>query len=420
MQVDSSNELAIGNLLLRAGSNEIVKRVISVFDHSAKRSANVKSISTFNLDMLEPCAEFLNIALADSEENKLYTKDSLVNRIQFELRALLPSECSECNETYIVEFEADQKPVLHSHMCFRGSHDCSAVTSFNDVLTSAPATVLSSYVWLCKSCKESSIPIKPRKSKSRHDSIVNKSNSVSQQLKEDSIDSQISSSQEITDHSTLQSSAAIDNSDLHEKSSVAATERICEKYKRGKCPHGLKGKKKHNGQICEFEHPKYCNRFCRYGKQLKFGCSKGPDCKFLHPELCKFSVKNKLCTKSDCTFIHLKGTRRQTNNSAAGHKGKAENKKSDQSKGVTKANQDQDFLELRRLLETMQTRIELLSEKVDQRSSLPQTQMPYHYPRPPSASPLQSGTVLPPYHYHYPQFLPPQRTHVPIIPHASS
>ena len=114
MQVDSSNELAIGNLLLRAGSNEIVKRVISVFDHSAKRSANVKSISTFNLDMLEPCAEFLNIALADSEENKLYTKDSLVNRIQFELRALLPSECLECNETYIVEFEAEQKPVFRS------------------------------------------------------------------------------------------------------------------------------------------------------------------------------------------------------------------------------------------------------------------------------------------------------------------
>ena len=142
---------------------------------------------------------------------------------------------------------------------------------------------------------------------------------------------------------------------------------------------------------------------------------------FFDPELCKFSVKNKLCTKSVCTFIHLKGTRRQTNNSAFGHKkGKAENKKSDPSKGVTKANQDQDFLELRRLLETMQTRIELLSEKVDQRSSLPQTQMPYHYPRPPSASPLQSGTVLPPYHYHYPQFLPPQRTHVPIIPHASS
>ena len=257
-------------------------------------------------------------------------------------------------------------------MCFRGSHDCSAVTSFNDVLTSAPATVLSSYVWLCKSCKESSIPIKPRKSKSRHDSIVNKSDSVSQQLKEDSIDSQISSSQEITDHSTLQSSAAIDNSDLHEKSSVAATERICEKYKRGKCPHGLKGKKKHNGQICEFEHPKYCNRFCRYGKQLKFGCSKGPDCKFLLPELCKFSVKNKLCTKSDCTFIHLKGTRRQTNNSAVGHKkGKAENKKSDPSKGVTKANQDQDFLELRRLLETMQTRIGLLSEIVDNSNALP-------------------------------------------------
>ena len=52
------------------------------------------------------------------------------------------------------------------------------------------------------------------------------------------------------------------------------------------------------------------------------------------------------------------------------------------------------------------TRIGLLSEIVDHRSSLPQTQMPYHYPRPPPAPPLHPGTALPLYHYHYQQFLP--------------
>jgi hypothetical protein len=46
--------------------------------------------------------------------------------------------------------------------------------------------------------------------------------------------------------------------------------------------------------------------------------------------LCKFSVKNKLCTKTDCTFIHLKGTRRNESDSAVGRKkGNADNKKSD-------------------------------------------------------------------------------------------
>jgi hypothetical protein len=144
----------IGNLLLRADSNEIAKRVISAFDYSAKKSANIKLLSNFNLDMLEPCAEFLNIALADSDGNKLYLKESLVKKIQFELSALLPSECLECEETYTVEFEPVQKPVFQCHMCFRGSHNCPAVTDFYNVLSSASADVPLSYVWLCKSCKE--------------------------------------------------------------------------------------------------------------------------------------------------------------------------------------------------------------------------------------------------------------------------
>ena len=68
---------------------------------------------------------------------KLYLKESLVKRIQFELSALLPSECMECKETYTVEFEPVQKPVFQCHMCFRGSHNCPAVTDFYNVLSSS-------------------------------------------------------------------------------------------------------------------------------------------------------------------------------------------------------------------------------------------------------------------------------------------
>ena len=51
-------KLAIGNLLLRAETNEIAKWVISVSDPFASRPANIKSLNNFNLDMLESCAEF--------------------------------------------------------------------------------------------------------------------------------------------------------------------------------------------------------------------------------------------------------------------------------------------------------------------------------------------------------------------------
>ena len=36
-------------------------------------------------------------------------------------------------------------------------------------------------------------------------------------------------------------------------SPIFAKERVCRKYKRGKCPHGLNGKKEFNGKICDFE-----------------------------------------------------------------------------------------------------------------------------------------------------------------------
>ena len=164
-------KLAIGNLLLRAETNEITKRVISVFDPFASRSANIKSLNNFNLDMLEPCAEFLSINLADAEGNKLFTKESLVQRILYAFSALLPSACLDCNECYTVDLDPEEQPLFHCHMCFRGSHNCSTMKNLHAALTAASLSLLSGHVWLCSSCKTSSYPIRPRRSKSRHDNV---------------------------------------------------------------------------------------------------------------------------------------------------------------------------------------------------------------------------------------------------------
>ena len=305
MTQENSNEkdnIAIGNLLLRAGSNEIVKRVISVFDHTATRSANTSAFKSLNLDMLEPCAEFLNIGLADADNNKLFTKEMLISRIVLEIRALLPTECPECNQTYLSEFDSEHKPLFNCHMCYRGSHSCAAVASVHDALSGASVALLSGHVWLCKACKEFSDPYKPRKSRTRHDSsrsTGNLSNVAAPPFTEP------------LDENSDSSHHRNDRLQVTEEEENENQERICEKYKRGKCPHGLRGNKKVNGQACEFTHLKYCSKYCRFGTQKKFGCSKGSGCKFPHPILCKFSVKKKLCTNADCTYIHLKGTRRK-------------------------------------------------------------------------------------------------------------
>ena len=89
---------------------------------------------------------------------------------------------------------------------------------------------------------------------------------------------------------------------------------ICQKYKSGKCPHGVRGNKLVNGSKCEKEHPKRCFKYCRYGDKHRHGCKEESSCEYFHPSLCKFSVQKRICTNKDCTFVHLKGTRRNESN----------------------------------------------------------------------------------------------------------
>ena len=123
--MESKTKEIVGNLLLTA--DELSKRVITSFDPFASRAAiNVKALKRFNLDLLEPCAEFLKIKLDDDDGNKLFTKETLVSRILLALNALLPKTCSQCLEKYAVEFESEEEPCFVCHMCFQGSHNCEA------------------------------------------------------------------------------------------------------------------------------------------------------------------------------------------------------------------------------------------------------------------------------------------------------
>ena len=373
---DITNELCIGKLLLHADSNPLAKRVISVFNHDAKRTVNVKAFSDFNLDMLEPCAEFLNIDLANDDGNKLYTKDSLVNRIVLQLRAFLPAVCLECSETYATEFDGE-KPLFHCHMCFRGSHDCASIKNLHTTLANASLGLLSGHVWLCRSCVESSVPIKPRKSRTKHESGFKSTPSLSRIHTPGTLAS--TPGKDIGSPVLLDSGQAgvtFDTTGLRQKLNSVVRERVCQKYRKGKCPHGLRGNKLVNGKKCEFEHPKYCNKYCRHGTHQKLGCSKSSDCRYYHPILCKHSLKRKLCTNTDCTFIHLKGTRRKEKkppDQGVVLDADSENKNPSSHKGTL----NDHFLELRRLVELMQTNF--LREIADIRSSLHAPQMPYQY-----------------------------------------
>ncbi len=67
-----------------------------------------------------------------------------------------------------------------------------------------------------------------------------------------------------------------------------------------------------DGKPCEKNHPPQCFRYTRFGARNPKGWSKGTKCQYWHPRLCSKSVKNKYCSKDDCTFFHIKGTIRSS------------------------------------------------------------------------------------------------------------
>ena len=96
----------------------------------------------------------------------------------------------------------------------------------------------------------------------------------------------------------------------NEPRNTDSRERICPLYAKNQCPHGASGKVKVDGETCPNPHPRKCMKFCRYGNKRGRGCEKGRSCSHYHPILCKFSVRNGECRKRECTFTHMRHTKR--------------------------------------------------------------------------------------------------------------
>jgi hypothetical protein len=77
-----------------------------------------------------------------------------------------------------------------------------------------------------------------------------------------------------------------------------------------KCAHGLTGKRLINGKRCPKDHVPRCRRYCSFGDKQSQGCKYGEKCKFYHPKLCRNSVAKQVCLNLECTYVHLKYTRR--------------------------------------------------------------------------------------------------------------
>ena len=296
-----NHDLAIGELLEIARDND-VKKVLGKYRHELSYPSNHKNLKTFINSTLEKCAEFLHLKVRsdDPEKIQMYpNKDTLIDRIIMKMESFLETSCAEYNSPYRNKLEGEQ-PLLTCFLCYQGSHDCEAIKGkydrFKDILMSPDS--LTGLNWMCYGCrKKNDLALAPKATPS------NPATAAPSQTDPMALANE--------EEETVVEEAASGNhrSPRRDREPINPPE-ICVLYKKMKCPHGLTGKREIDGAPCQKRHPPRCARYCRFAKDNKRGCIKGKECKYFHPTLCKHSVKRRVCTVKDCTFTHLKGTKR--------------------------------------------------------------------------------------------------------------
>jgi len=118
---------------------------------------------------------------------------------------------------------------------------------------------------------------------------------------------------------------------------------ICRFYKGGNCKFG---KKK-----CRYAHPEFCQKFTKHGTQKHSSQGCDGKCGLLHPNACKESLRTKVCSRENCRFYHIKGT-----------KSKKQQEKPKEEENPLKDNNASAFLEMQK---SMAKAIEDLQKQVE-------------------------------------------------------
>ena len=86
---------------------------------------------------------------------------------------------------------------------------------------------------------------------------------------------------------------------------IKKIETICRYFRRGICKHGLRGVE------CRYQYPRMCRKYIEHGTRKPNGCTLGKNCKQFHPLMCLDSLRKAECYDENCTYHHIKGTKRQ-------------------------------------------------------------------------------------------------------------
>ena len=309
MTEDRSYDIALGEII-NGITDPISKRIVSAYKHNVSHAINMSKInnSNFSYAELEKCGIALNVKQPDplNPVRKLFgTKKIAADRIILKIESHFEQKCDECSENYRNKFGDDTSP-MQCFLCLQGSHNCTAMAEkIGDHNTDAVNKPAGS-VWLCRGCRLKNDPYEKRKravqfQTAGNDDTTNDTADATQQAEDDDEE------EDAEDEEDRPSPRRDEPGNSRKK--------VCLLYSKNQCPHGATGKIKIDGKICSDPHPRKCLKFCRYGNKKGRGCQKARSCPMYHPILCKFSVRHGECRNRECTFTHLRHTKRPASQS---------------------------------------------------------------------------------------------------------
>lgn len=285
-----NNNKEILEQLAAASENPDVANVIKCYTIGQPDREIRKTMDKFKLPPLKVAAEYLGITV-NGEVKKL--KNDIITEIILRIESLLMDLCSICGEYYHIEL--NDKPAFRCITCQQGCHQ-PCLEPMVAVLDGVSEELKNSFHFFCTKCLSNYSHVKPPAVK------------INTPIKQSTQTAAEETSGEV-DEVDNDHHESIHGDDSEQPVLPPVTPPVCKKYRRRECPHGASGKTLVDGKPCAFSHPRRCRRYQHNGTHPKFGCT-NKNCKYLHPELCKFSVRNRVCLNLDCRFTHLKFTRR--------------------------------------------------------------------------------------------------------------
>ena len=317
---DDNTKLAIGELLREA--DPISKLVIGSYNHVSHHAVNVKSLASakFKTEQLETCANFLGLKTRDESNQLIFTnKPTLADRIITKIESFFPSKCQDCGEGYRVKYsELQSSPRLQCFLCLQPSHDCDKVKAYIESLEESSTGISSKLIgnaWICSGCFGKNNPLLSNNPRKRSGSVTFDTITPSPSPALSRIGASQSPAPNIIPDETAQDSPAPSNHTIETVRCASESEEqtirtICQQYKNNRCPHGMNGNKVVNGVTCPHAHPRRCQNYSKFGTKARTGCQQGENCSFFHPNLCNTSVRTLTCLNKNCTFVHLRSTKR--------------------------------------------------------------------------------------------------------------